>query len=145
MRNVYGGRPMNNSKILVDTNILIYAWDKSNAAKHEKAVDLFASFRGQLHLSVQVLSEFAAVMIKHRCDSGWLSDTIRHLKKVLPVLPVKDSDVIEAVRAVHQYKMNYWDAQIWAVARSNHIPSIFTEDGPNGQTIEGVTYINPLA
>jgi hypothetical protein len=33
---------------------------------------------------------------------------------------------------------------IWSVAKSNNIPSIFTEDGPIGQTIEGVTYINPL-
>lgn len=135
---------MNHSRILVDTNILIYAWDKSDVVKHGKAVALFANFRNQLHLSVQNLSEFAAVMIKHRCDLGWLSETIRHLKKVMPVLPVKDSDVLDAIRAVNQFQMNYWDAQIWAVARSNNIASIFTEDGPIGQTIEGVTYINPL-
>jgi len=144
-RTVYGGRPMNNRKILLDTKILIYAWDKSDIVKHKKAIDLFLSFRHQLYLSAQNLSEFSAVMIKHKCDLEWLSETIRHLGKAIPVLPVKDSDVLDAVRAVNRYKLSYWDAQIWAVARSNNIPSIFTEDGPVGRTIEGVTYINPLA
>lgn len=136
---------MTDSKILVDTNILIYAWDKGDPDKHAKAVELFASFRDRLHLSVQNLSEFAAVMMKHGCNPDWLAETIQLIRETMPVFPLKDSDVLEAVRAVKQYRMHYWDAQIWAIARSNQLSAIFTEDGPIGQTIEGVTYINPLA
>jgi len=46
---------------------------------------------------------------------------------------------------VHQHKLAYWDAQLWATARLNQIPVIFSEDFQSGGTIEGVKFINPLA
>ncbi len=87
---------------------------------------------------------FSAVMIRHQCELQWLSETIQMYKKMMKVIPLTDFEIILVIRAVEQYKMNYWDAQIWSVARANGISSIFTEYGPIGQTIEGVTYINPL-
>jgi predicted nucleic acid-binding protein len=55
------------------------------------------------------------------------------------------SVILKAIEATQQYRMSFWDAQIWAVAVSNRIPEIFTEDGPVQQTIEGVTWRNPFA
>ncbi|RYL97868.1 PIN domain-containing protein [Sporolactobacillus sp. THM7-7] len=140
-----GEQLMRNEKILIDTNILIYAWDQAETVKQQKAIDTLEHFRNQLYLSVQNLSEFTAVMMKHRCDPEWLHRTIRQFAGVMNILPLTQSEILNAIKAVNQYPMHYWDAQIWAVARSNGIDSIFTEDGPIGETIEGVTYINPLS
>jgi len=43
-------------------------------------------------------------MSKHQCDLAWLSATIRQLTKVIPLLSIKESDVLEAIRAVNQYQ-----------------------------------------
>lgn len=135
---------MRNNKILMDTNILVYAWDQRDTLKQQKAIKTLERFRSQIHLSVQNLSEFTAVMMRYQCDLEWLRTTVQQFTKVMKVIPLTDYDILNAIQAVKQYQMHYWDAQIWAVARSNGIHSIFTEDGPIGQTIEGITYVNPL-
>ncbi len=83
-------------------------------------------------------------MMRQQCDLGWLRETVGQLSKAIKVLPLTAADVACAIHATERYRMHYWDAQIWAVARSHGISAIFTEDGPIGQTIEGVAYVNPL-
>jgi predicted nucleic acid-binding protein len=53
--------------------------------------------------------------------------------------------VLEAARGVRDHQLSYYDAQIWASARLNQIPVIFSEDFSNGSVIEGVQFMNPLA
>lgn len=52
--------------------------------------------------------------------------------------------VLEALRGVRVHQMPYWDAQLWATARLNQIPVIFSEDFSTGATLEGVRFVNPL-
>jgi predicted nucleic acid-binding protein len=40
--------------------------------------------------------------------------------------------------------MTYWDAQVWASARLNQIPIVFSEDFGDGVMIEGVKFVNPF-
>jgi len=70
---------------------------------------------------------------------------VDRLARAWPVLPLTAIIVLEATRGVHQHKLAYWDAQLWATARLNQIPVIFSEDFQSGGTIEGVKFINPLA
>lgn len=135
---------MKNRKILVDTNILIYAWDRKERFKQRKAIDALETYKECLYVSTQNLAEFSAVMLKHQCDPDWLHLVIRRYSSVLNVLSQTPNDILNAIKAVKQYEMHYWDAQIWSVAKSNGIDVILTEDGPLGQSIEGVAYINPL-
>ncbi|SFG55680.1 PIN domain-containing protein [Sporolactobacillus nakayamae] len=79
-------------------------------------------------------------MIRHGCDPKWVHQTVRKFTSLMTVLPLRYEDVLKAMQAVNHYQMHYWDAQIWAVAQANGVPSLLTEDGP----IEGVTYVNPL-
>ncbi|WP_157800106.1 PIN domain-containing protein [Sporolactobacillus pectinivorans] len=135
---------MKNEQVLIDTNILIYAWDHQNLEKQQKAIETLNRFRRQLLISMQSLSEFTAVMLKHGCDPERLLRIIERMERLMNILPLKKSDVLYALQGVQRYQMPYWDAQIWAAARSNDIPLLFAEDGPVGETIEGVTYVNPL-
>ena len=41
--------------------------------------------------------------------------------------------------------MSYYDAQIWATARLNQVPIIFSEDYNVSPTLEGVQFVNPFA
>ena len=41
--------------------------------------------------------------------------------------------------------MSYYDAQLWATARLNQVPIIFSEDFAAGSVVEGVRFVNPFA
>ena len=40
--------------------------------------------------------------------------------------------------------MSIWDALIWAVARTNSIPFVLTEDADHNSIVDGVIYLNPF-
>jgi len=49
------------------------------------------------------------------------------------------------VRAVRPYQIPYYAAQIWACAHLNQIPIVLSEDFSDGQILEGVRFVNPVA
>ena len=65
--------------------------------------------------------------------------------RLWPVIDLTYQIVLEAVRGVRDYTLSYYDAQIWAAARLNQIPVIFSEDFQDGQILEGVRFANPFA
>lgn len=131
-------------KVMIDTNLLVYAWDSGDKEKQSKAIDLLRRHKNQACLSVQNLSEFSAVMIRKGADLNWLKRVISIYSEIMYVLPLTSNEVKQAIHAVDKYGMSFWDAQIWAVAKAHAIPVILTEDGPTGREIEGVWFKNPL-
>jgi predicted nucleic acid-binding protein len=138
-----------NEKILVDSNILVYAYDRSEPEKQAKAIalldHLFASGNGSL--STQVLAEFfvaATRKIAAPISVERALESLENLAAAWNVLGINSMIVLEAARGVRDHQFHYYDAQIWAVARLNQIPYVFSEDF-NPARIEGVEFINPLA
>ena len=75
------------------------------------------------------------------------ADTLEQVERFLGVYPVYDLTpmvILEAMRGVKNHQLAYYDAQIWAVARLNQIPLIFSEDFHHG-VLEGVRIVNPFA
>ena len=66
------------------------------------------------------------------------------LADALHVFDVTRLIVLEALRGVRQHRLSCYDAQVWATARLNQVPTIFTEDFQDGQRLDGVTFVNPL-
>jgi predicted nucleic acid-binding protein len=46
---------------------------------------------------------------------------------------------------VRDHGLSYCDTQVWAAARLNQVPVIFSEDFNSGSALEGVRFINPFA
>ena len=135
--------------ILLDTNILVYAYDRSDMAKQQRAVevlDALASRRAGA-ITTQVLAEFFFTVIRKPADplpvEAAEKEAARHLR-TWNVLDLTAPIVLEAIRGVRDHRLNYWDAQIWAAARLHQIPSILSEDFSDGAVLEGVRFINPL-
>ena len=133
------------TSILLDTNLLVYAWDSTNRIKQTKAIEIFEMNRQSISLSSQNLSELSAVLLKKHVDAREVAEIINAYVNLVPIIVLEPSDIVEAIRGVQRYKMSLWDAQIWAIARRSGGMTIFTEDGPIGQTIEGVAYVNPMS
>ena len=137
-------------EILVDSNVLVYAHDLSEPEKQHKALEvldrLVETALGVL--STQTLAEFCAVAT-HRIPSPLSAEQayaqMEHFVRIWPILNVTPQVVLEAARGVRDYQFSFWDAQLWAVARLNNIPVVFSEDFNAGSVIEGVRFVNPFA
>ena len=136
-------------KILVDTNVLLYAYDQGEPVKQSQAaavLDRLASMRLGV-LTPQVLAEFfvhATRKLQRPLTVGQAYDRIQNYLLSWEILDLSGSIILEAVRGVRTHQMAYWDAQIWASARLHQIPLIFTEDFNVGAVIEGVRFVNPF-
>lgn len=97
-------------------------------------------------MSVKTLSEFFVVV--RRIPQPLTNDqALLELQKhvaIWPILDLTPTIVIEAARGVKDYGFSYWDAQMWATAKTYSLTALFTEDMNTGSTIEGVEIINPL-
>jgi predicted nucleic acid-binding protein len=104
--------------------------------------------RDALAVSSQVLNEFYAVATRSK-KSHLLShdQAVRYIRTIAAsslVLPLTVRDTLLAVEAVVQHGFAFWDALIWAVAKANGIPLVYTEDFQHGRDVEGVRIINPF-
>jgi len=142
MRNV-------SSAILVDSNILVYAFDPRDLRKQRIAAELIETLveREQAVLSVQCLPEFFNATTRKLPEPLRPSDAHREVERFVLTCPVFDltpSAVLEACRAAIQHKLSLWDAMIWAVAKLNQVPHVLTEDMQHGRFLEGVRFQNPF-
>lgn len=138
------------NKVLVDTNILLYAYDRSEPVKQPLAVAILDQLvnRNAGVLTPQVLAEFFVNATRKLEPPLTLNEAYERIENYLlawEVLDMTGSIVLEAARGVQNYQMAYWDAQIWASAHLHQIPIVLSEDFNPGTVIEGVRFLNPFA
>ncbi|HZW31074.1 MAG TPA: PIN domain-containing protein [Isosphaeraceae bacterium] len=138
------------TKVLVDTNILIYAADLQAGDKNLQAVQLIDDLKAQnrLVVSAQVWNEFYRAATRPNKPPSLSHDdasgTIRDLADAVRVLPLTRAITLLALDAIPRHGLSFWDALIWAAAKESGIPLVYTEDFQHGRDIEGVLIINPL-
>ncbi len=137
---------------LVDTNIVVYAYDPTDGGKQAKAQALIQGLvqTDSLILSVQVLNEFyrAATRLNRPPSLSHTdaSERVRHLASAArEVLPITAETVLQAIEAIGLYGLPLWDAVLWATAQIHGVTTIFTEDLPSSSAIGGVQYVDPFA
>jgi predicted nucleic acid-binding protein len=135
--------------VLIDTNLLLYLYDQNEPVRQRQARFVLDKLQimGAGRVSMQCLSEFANIAPKKLSafiTSADASEHVRMFAHVWPVYYVTPAIVAEAAKAVHNYRLPFYDAQIWACAKFNEIPIIFSEDFQDGQTLEGVRFVNPF-
>jgi len=138
------------STYLVDSNVLLYAYDASEGAKRDRAIDVIerlAESRTGV-LSVQVLGEFyvnAIGKIRPPMQPEEAAQRIAHYMRAWPIFDLTSSSVAEAVRCSREHQLSYWDALVWAAAKLNGVPNVLTEDMQSLGIIGGVTIVNPFS
>ena len=136
------------ARVMIDTNILVYAYDRSETEKQEAAVRVLDRLvrLGSGVTSPQVLGEFflaATKKIPAPLTREEAAGRIRHFCQLWQVLELNEMVVWETVRGVAEHRFSYWDAQIWACARMHQVGMVFSEDFHQG-TVDGVRFVNPL-
>lgn len=135
-------------KSFVDTNVLIYAHDRSAGAKHQRAAalmeKLWASNDGVL--STQVLQEFRVNVRRKLARPLSADDTAHVLQQYLhwEVVVSTPASVIEAMMLETRYRVSFWDALILAAANAGRVETLYSEDFSHGQLYGSIRVINPF-
>jgi predicted nucleic acid-binding protein len=140
---------MNEDKVFVDTNVLVYGHDVDAGQKHIIArgllMDLWNHRNGVI--SVQVLQEFyvtATQKLIHPLSAREARNVIRNYLNWSTVN--NDSlSILNASRIEEKYRLSFWDALIVAAASKANVSKILTEDLTSGQIIEGISIENPFS
>ena len=135
-----------------DTNVLIYAIDRSEPEKQSQARALLRSAveNGTGVLSAQVLGEFFTISTstspRHNRQpiSRAEAEQVIERLSVLHIVPLDLPLVQRAVSTCQRYQISYWDGLIIAAAERAGCARVFTEDLNDGQSYNGVVAFNPF-
>lgn len=133
---------------LVDSNVIVYAFDRGEAEMRRIAADLLRRLaaEGTLCLSTQVLAE-VYVTITRKAKKPLSPSEAIELIDDLSTWPVCGSDaalVREAALLSRDAVLSLWDALIVVAAARLGATRIYTEDLNDGQVIAGVEVVNPF-
>jgi len=137
------------ARVFVDTNVLVYARDRTDADKHRRALAWMARLweTRSGRLSWQVLHEYY-VTVTRKLDPPRARDDaqedVTSLVTWRPValgLPVIDL----AWRVEDRYGLSWWDALIVAAAHVGECDYLLSEDLQDGQDFDGVEVISPFS
>lgn len=139
---------MNDDKVFVDTNVIVYAYDKDADKKHKIAASIMKDLwhSGLGIISTQVLQEFFVTLtnkIPKPLKVSVVRETVKRLSRWDVVLIDVDT-IIRATEIQERYKYSFWDSLIIASAIGSGAKAIFSEDLADGQTIQGVIIKNPF-
>lgn len=137
-------------KVFVDTNVMVYAYDRSEPDKQKRALEVLnhLAMSGAAVISTQVLAEFFVAVTRKLSAPLKVPEAYERVRNYLQSWTVVDMTgmvVLEAARGARDHNMNFWDAQIWASAKLNQVPLVLSEDFNVGGMIEGVQFVNPFA
>lgn len=137
-----------NVKTFVDTNILVYAYDRGSGIKHQKTRDELETLWRERSgtLSIQVLQEFY-VNIRRKALRPVSIDQARSLiSDYLAWNPViNDSSLLlSALECEERFKVSFWDAMILAAAKQSGAGILLSEDFGDGQSYDDVLVRNPF-
>jgi predicted nucleic acid-binding protein len=135
-------------KYFIDTNILMYAHDRSAGLKHDRARQLIERLwiSGQGVLSTQVLQELCINLrrkIPRPLPVGELRRLIQDYLSWEIVVNTPTS-VLDALEIEVRYKTSFWDALVLQAAESSGATVLYSEDLAAGQSYGTVQVINPL-
>ena len=131
----------------LDTNILVYAIDRDAGERHERSRELIGrAARRDCVLTVQALGEFFhATTRKNLLEAARARAFVRDWLDVFPVTAADDTALVDAMEAVEEHRLSFWDAMLWATARRIGCSAILSEDMQDGRRLSGVAIINPFA
>ena len=135
---------------LIDTNVFIYAVTEQDPPKpeHARAVLNEIVANGTGSVSTQILNETFSWLTQGDRDERKFEEAeviVHTIISNYEVFETTVETVLEATRGSRRYQLRIWDSLLWAAARLNGVPYLLSEDFSHGQTLEGVTFLNPFA
>lgn len=132
----------------VDTNVLVYAYDRTARSKFEHARELMEKLwdSGEGVLSTQVLEEFY-VTVTAKIPNPLKPRDVRQIISDLAtwtVVVLETRDILSASEMAERYRLSFWDGLILAAAHKEGAATVWSEDFSHGQKYGEITAYNPF-
>ena len=129
-----------------DTNVLIYADDKSAPAKQRRTLELVAEHRlaGTGVVSMQVLQEY---FVTATGKLGVDAKVARRKVELLAEFDVVAPDVADILAAIDLHRLHgfsFWDSLVLRSAKQSGCKVLLTEDLQTRE-VDGTRIVNPFA
>lgn len=130
----------------VDTNVIVYAHDRMDYAKRERARALLEKLAldGSLTVSTQVLQETYNALTRSVLVEP--SKALFAVEKLAAsrVVGSNADFVLDALRLSQRFQLSVWDALIVQAALAAGCTTLFTEDMQAGQRFGDLEIVNPF-
>ncbi len=131
--------------IFIDSNIWIYAYDRSDKTRREISCELIAKNSDDIVISTQNLGEIYNTLTRKQITStSQAFKLIEQLIDTFDPVPIQASTVHQALTIQQQTQYSYWDSLIVATAIENHCTTLYSEDLQHDRQIANLTIINPF-
>ena len=137
-------------KIFIDTNILVYLFDKTERLKQTKAKKIISErlSSSKFFLSVQVINEFINITskkISFPIPLNKQKEIIDLLNDIFIIVSLSLETTLSAIEIKNKYKYSFWDSLIISSAIENKCNILFSEDMQHGSIVEStLTIVNPF-
>jgi predicted nucleic acid-binding protein len=135
-------------KVFLDTNIIVYAHDRSSGDKHAVAREimerLWESRKGVI--SVQILQEFF-VCVTQKIAKPLVIKNARTILEYLSNWDVVVNDkyiTLKAIDLQEKYRFSFWDSLVIQAAIQGQARILLSEDLPHGQAVKDLKILNPF-
>ena len=134
-------------KIFLDSNILVYFVDEHDSKKQkiaEKLIKNSVEMKTGV-LSTQSLQEFYSVVTrKSLCSKEQAKTIVEKFRNTLPITQISVSHILKAIDISIQTQFSFWDSLIISAAHSSGCVIVYSEDMSHNQIVNGVKIINPF-
>ena len=129
-----------------DTNILVYADDKSSPTKQRRAVELVAEHRiyGTGVVSLQVLQEYFVTVTRKLHVDAQIARRKVELLAEFDVAAPEVADILAAIDLHRLYGLSFWDALVLRTAKQAGCGVLFSEDFQHAREMDGIRIVNPF-
>ena len=130
----------------LDTNVLIYACDKSDPRRQQIALDVIAAATDGV-LLWQVACEFIAASRKLKDQGFTPADAWNRLTEFLGVFPLTlpAASIFPRAQDLHlNESVSFWDALIVAACLELGVQTVYSEDIPARDSFGPLKMINPF-
>ena len=136
-------------KYFIDTNILVYSFDKSNLKKQQTSKEIISNalYKQEGCISYQVIQEFINVAIQKFDTPLTKDDCIKYVTNVLePLCEVLSSIELykDALEIKEGWQYSFYDSLIISSALRAKCNILYTEDMQHKQRIRDLVIINPF-
>ena len=132
----------------VDTNVLVYAFEKSDSPKKRAAQRLVSQLMDEdrLRVSTQVLQELYVILTRKAARPCTGAEALAVLEDLAawPLIVVDYAAIRSAAGLAEQACVSFWDALVLIAAARSGASVLYTEDLNDGQKILGVRVTNPF-
>jgi predicted nucleic acid-binding protein len=130
----------------LDTNVLIYAFDPSDAKKHAVAAALLKkALVAAWPITSQVYGEFFSATVRKRIATREVArEVIQTWSTVMRPIASSSEAHSVALELATTHQVQYWDALIVATCAEHGVTQFYTEDGPGIKKPLGVRCTDPF-